>query len=306
MRGPGHIGLVGCGSWGRFILRDLVTLGCEVVVVARSEQSSATAQAGGVTSVVRSIGELPAVDGIVVATPTTTHAAVVEEALEWGVPIFVEKPLSDDPADADRLAAAAPDRLFVMDKWRYHPGVELLGAIARETELGRVIGLRTTRIGWGNPHDVDAIWVLAPHDLAIGLEILGTLPQPRSAVADWADGSAAGLVGVLGEAPWLALEVSARTIDRRREVTLVCEEGVAVLPDGYSDHVRIARGADPTDKTPPEVELRPISTELPLMRELRAFVEHLGGGPPPRSSADEGATIVRVISELRALAGLSR
>jgi predicted dehydrogenase len=301
-----HIGLVGCGSWGKLILRDLVTLGCEVAVVARSERSRANAQEGGATSVVRSIDELPAVGGLVVATPTTTHAAVVEAALEHGVPIFVEKPLADDPADADRIAAAAPDLVFVMDKWRYHPGVELLAVIARERQLGRAIGLRTTRIGWGNPHDVDAIWILAPHDLAIGLEILGSVPPPKRAVADAADGAVSGLVGLLGDAPWHALEVSARTIENRREITLVCEEGIAVLPDGYSDQVLIARGTDPTDKTPPEVERRPIPTEMPLLRELRAFVEHVGGGPPPRSTADEGAAIVRAVSELRALAGLSQ
>ena len=33
------VGLVGCGNWGRHILRDLVSLGCEVPVVARSPES---------------------------------------------------------------------------------------------------------------------------------------------------------------------------------------------------------------------------------------------------------------------------
>jgi predicted dehydrogenase len=304
--GRRQIGLVGCGAWGKYILRDLVALGCDVAVVARSERTSATAREGGAGSVVRSIDELPDVEGIVVATPTGTHAAVVSEALERGVPIFVEKPLTDDPEAADRLAAAAPDRLFVMDKWRYHPGIELLGTVAREGELGRVIGLRTTRNGWGNPHDVDAIWVLAPHDLSIALEILGTLPKPRTAVADAADGTATGLVGVLGDEPWHAVEVSSRAIVRRREITLVCEEGVAALPDAYEDRVQIARATDPHDSTAPEPKARPISTEFPLLRELRAFVEHLDGGPPPRSSAAEGAAIVGVVSELRRLAGLTR
>jgi predicted dehydrogenase len=302
-----RIGLVGCGAWGRHILRDLVELGCEITVVARSEQAKATAESGNAARVVRSIAELPAVDGIVVATPTSTHADVIEELLPLGVPLFVEKPLTDDPDAAERLAAAAPERLFVMDKWRYHPGVELLGKIARNRELGEVVGLRTTRVGWGNPHeDADAIWILAPHDLSIALEILGSLPPAKAALADSIDGVATGLIAMLGEAPWLALEVSSRAIERRRELTLVCSEGVAVLPDGYSEVVRIARAVDPTDTKPPDSEVRPISAELPLLRELRAFVEHVNGGPPPRSSAAEGAAVVRALAELRALAGLPR
>ena len=292
-----HVGLIGCGDWGRLILRDLVALGCEVTVAARSDGTRAVATDGGAARFVTRIGELAGADGIVVATPTTAHAAVTEAALEHGVPVFVEKPLTDDPDDAERLAGAAPDRLFVMDKWRYHPGVELMAEIARDRELGDVVGLRTTRVGWGNPHDVDAVWILAPHDLSIALEVFGFVPAPKSAVALELDGTAEGLVGLLGDRPWHALEVSARSPERRREVTLVCEDGVAVLPGGYSDHVLVATGAEP--------ERRPISTELPLLRELRAFVQHLSGGPPPRSSAREGADIVRAISELRGLAGLS-
>jgi predicted dehydrogenase len=296
---------VGCGKWGRFVLRDLVALGSEVTVAVRSGDGKAAAVQGGATDVVETVDDLTEVEGIVVATPTKTHAQVVDRALEHGVPVFVEKPLTDDLAAADRLAGAAPDRLFVMDKWRYHPGVELLAAVARDGELGRVVGLRTARLGWGNPHDVDAAWVLVAHELAIGLEILGEPPVPRSAVADAVDGYVVALLGLVGHDPWHAFEVSTRSAERRREVRLVCEEGVAVLPDAHSDHVRIFRATDIAETTAPEPELRPISAELPLLRELRAFLEHLEGGPPPRSSAAEGAAAVRAITELRALAGLS-
>jgi predicted dehydrogenase len=300
-----RVGLVGCGAWGRLILRDLLSLGCEVPVFARSEESVARARETGAASVVGSVGDLPEVDGIVVATPTSTHAAVVEEVLDRGVPVYVEKPLTDDADSAERLATLAPERLFVMDKWRYHHGVEALAEIARSGELGSVVGMRTTRVGWGNPHEVDATWILAPHDLSIGLEVLGALPRPRSAIADARDGIATGLVGLLGDSPWLALEISSRAVDNRREVTLVCQEGVAVLGDSYADNVHIARGADPRGRAAPETEMLEISSELPLLRELRAFVEHLEGGPPPKSSAAEGALIVRTITELRTLAGLS-
>jgi predicted dehydrogenase len=299
------IGLIGCGDWGRHILRDLLSLGCEVMVVARGEATVARAADGGAHRISRTVDELPEVDGVVVATPTTTHAEVIRSVLDRGVPIFVEKPLAPDLREAERLAAEAPDRIFVMDKWRYHPGVELMGEIARSGELGRVHGIRTHRLGWGNPHeDVDGVWILAPHDLSIVLEILGEVPPARAAVLERVGRSVAGLSGLLGGDPWVALEVSTSSPVRQRRVTLHCEAGVLILGDGYSDRLEFYRQTAPLDTDVPDPEIREISTEYPLLRELRAFVEHVRGGPPPRSSVHEGAEIVRRITELRALAGI--
>jgi predicted dehydrogenase len=204
------------------------------------------------------------------------------------------------PDSAERLAAAAGERIFVMDKWRYHPGIEALAQIARDGELGPTVGLRTTRVGLGHSHrDVDAVWILAPHDLSIGLEVLGELPPVRAAAAEVIDGEATGLVAVLGERPWLTLDVSTSSDIRRRAIQLICEEGTACLTDGYADRIEVGRGLGEV-RTP-----RPISTELPLLRELRAFVEHLDGGPPPRSGIDDAVEIVRRVEQLHAAAGLA-
>jgi predicted dehydrogenase len=293
-----QIGLAGCGQWGRHILRDLRLLGCDVHVVARSVESRARAEEGGAASIVASVEELPEIGGAVVASSTISHATVAEALLGRGIPVFVEKPLTADVGEAERLAEIEDGRLSVMDKWRYHPGVEALAEIARSGELGGVIGLRSTRISWGHRFDdVDTVWIHAPHDLAIALEILGTVPSARSAVGERIDGSLSGLLAFLGDDPWFAVEISATAAERRREIKLVCEGGVAWLADAYADHVVVApTGVD-------EPERRAISSELPLLRELQAFVEHVDGGPPPRSSAAEGVEVVRRIAELRALAG---
>jgi predicted dehydrogenase len=297
------VALIGCGRWGRHILRDLRALGADVPVVARSEASRARARDGGATAIVGSVAELPRIDGAVVATTTVAHAEAIESLLDRGVPIFTEKPLAPDPDVAGRLAAAADGRLFVMDKWRYHPGVEALAAIARSGELGCVTGLRTLRVSAGNPHDdVDVIWHLAPHDLSIALEVLGSVPPARDAVVEWVAGQPQGLVARLGDDPWLTVDVSATAGEHRREARLICEGGVATLSGGYAEHLAVVRA----DAMGGEPELRPLPDELPLLRELRAFVEHLSGGPPPRSSAAEGAEIVRRLGELRTLAGVPR
>jgi predicted dehydrogenase len=194
-----------------------------------------------------------------------------------------------------------------MHKWRYHPGVELLAELVRSEELGPVVGLRTTRIGWGNPHgDVDGIWMLASHDLSIALEVLGTIPEPRAAVAELVAQTATGLVGLLGDDPWFALEISTSSAVRRREVRLICRDGVATLGDAYADNVVLTTGRVDREPLRRVDEERPVSTELPLLRELRAFLEYLAGGPPPRSSAAEALADVEAIAGLRELAGLPR
>src|SRR5262245_47248432 len=86
-----RVGLVGCGRWGRNILRDLASLGARVVVADPSEPARRAAIAGGALAAVPAADELPEVDGLVVATPASTHAAVIEPLLPRGVPVFVEK-----------------------------------------------------------------------------------------------------------------------------------------------------------------------------------------------------------------------
>lgn len=302
-RGPydaTRVALVGCGRWGRHILRDLLELGSAVIVADPSAEAQGHAAAAGAISSVDDATALPEVAGVVVATPTSTHAVVLDALLARGVPIFCEKPLTADAAAAADLAERGGERLFVMDKWRYHPGIEALRDLARSGELGPVRGLRTTRTGCANPHaDVDAVWILAPHDLSIAIEILGRLPEPRAAVGEQLDGRAVGLLGMLGDDPWVAVDVWAATVAMRREVRLYCRDGLAVLSDAYSSHVQIIRPGAPA-------EHRPIAPELPLRRELHAFLTHLAGGPPPKSGAADGAAIVSTLARLRALAGFDR
>ncbi len=303
LKGGPVVALIGCGRWGHHILRDLQLLGCEVPVVTRSPESRVLAKRCGASSVASRVIDLPAsVDAVVVATPTSTHASVLDEVLALGLPVYTEKPMTCDPESAARLARDASGQLFVMDKWRYHPGVGALSEIARSGELGKVRGLRTTRVQWGGPHeDVDPIWILLPHDLSIALHILGAIPSPRAAMLEGPVDAPLGLIGLLDGEAECVIEVSAGRSEQRRHIELLCEHGVASLGDSDYTAVRIARtGADR------ETETRLVSDELPLLRELRAFVDHVRGGPPPLSNAIDGAAIVEAVASLRVLAGLDQ
>ncbi|MBJ7354278.1 MAG: Gfo/Idh/MocA family oxidoreductase [Thermoleophilaceae bacterium] len=287
------IGLVGVGNWGRLILRDLVALGCDVHVVANTEQSVANAREFGATAIVGSVAELPELDGAVCASIATSHAEVVLALAEATPgPIYCEKPLTADVAQADQLVETLGDRLFVMDKWRYQAGVLGLARLAQNGELGAIQSISLRRVSTGNPHpDVNTIWTHMPHDLSIALEILGEIPPVTQAVGEFVNGKIVGTRAILGESPWVAIEVSDGAPEHHRELRVVGSTGVAILAGGWSEEVIVRRfdGADD--------QVIAAKGELPLLAELRAFIEHVQGGPPPKSSAADGALIVRRIEE---------
>lgn len=292
------IGLVGCGHWGKHILDDLLSLDCTVYTVARSDESRARAKASA--SIVRLTKELPECDGYVVATPTKTHCDTIMELLPRDKPIFVEKPLTADISSLYVLCDAyipKRARVFVMDKWRYHPGVEALAGLAREGALGSILGVSTIRVGWGNGHsDVDPVWHLVPHDMAIFLEILGRIPSHRrNAILGPKRRS---LIATLHSAagPWAHLHMSTVTPETKRAITVVGETACATLGGSYAESIFLC-SADPSK--PPQSRTIPIPTVMPLWRELNAFVQYVRrAGPEPKSSFSDAVTIVNEISAL--------
>src|SRR3989344_2651035 len=301
-----NIGMIGCGNWGKNILRDLVNLHCKVAVVARTNESKKRAKDFSAIKIITSIKEIGKQDGFVVAAPSAKHGEIINKLTDLfpRKPIFTEKPLTTDLKSAEMLVKKSPNTIFVMDKWRYHEGILELARIAKKNILGKVIGLKTTRVGWGNPHkDSDAIWHLLPHDISIEFEIFGKLLKPTQAVADLENGYPTGMIAFLGGTPWQIAEVSARYKDKKRQMILFCKNGIVVLDDAYIDHIRIIT-ADKKNHKPHEKKI-PIDNKLPLHEELDAFIRYIKKiGPPPKSSAKEGMEIVKVISELRSMAGI--
>ena len=290
------IGLVGCGRWGKLIARDLVALGTDVVAVCRDDTTRANAQQAGVDRIVTSVAELGPVDGVVVATQTSAHSDAILEAAALKVPIFTEKPMTNNVEHARMLLETLGDRLFVMDKWRYHHGVLALREVGMSGRLGPIQGVTTSRVGGKLIYDdIDATWALLPHELVIGFEILGSIGLPRSASAVRNGTRIVQMTAKLGDAPWHQLEVSSIGHNFARQIELVCELGQAWIPDPYADHIALREWEWPEN----QIEKIPVSIEMPLLAELAAFVAFVRGqGPPPKSSAAEGLVVVETIDAL--------
>jgi predicted dehydrogenase len=297
------IGLAGAGRWGALILRDLVGLGAVVHVADPDADARKAAIHQGADSACPGVGGWPPIDGVVVATPATTHADVIDTVSRLGVPVFCEKPLTTDAAAARRLADELGGRLHLLHTWRYHPGIALLGELARSGALGTVHGVRSYRTNWTSPRtDTDATWTLLPHDLSIAIEILGEIPPPAAATIEVIDTRVASIFATFGEisGPWLVVDASTRFADKRREVRVHGSEGVAVLAGLDVDHIEVARGHE----LEPLIERIEFDPTPPVRRQLEAVLDHLRGGPAPKSDAAEGAAVVEAIAAVRVLAGV--
>ncbi len=307
-----EIALVGCGKWGQNILRDLVSLDVDVTVVARSQESINRAREFGAKAIVKSINDLSEnISGAVVSVTTINHYRVITQLLEKfsSIPIFCEKPVTVSSVEIKDLLSLAPDRIFVMDKWRYHQGILVLAEIAKSKKLGRVRAIKMKRCGWGYGHknDVDPVWILMPHDLSIVLEILGEIPTPVSARFEKIGKLITGMSAFLGTDPTVNIEVSIACPKNVREFTLVCDDGVAVLRDSYEDHVSLFRFDQnyPETDVPVEEKIKFVN-DMPLLAELRAFLDHIDGKQGLKSNLLEGYKIVKAIEDLRGLSGEKR
>jgi predicted dehydrogenase len=183
----------------------------------------------------------------------------------------------------------------------------MLRDLARSGELGPVLGIKSVRVQWGCPHDdVDAAWILLPHDLTIALEIFGFLPEPVHAVAE---SDAEGLIGLsasLAGPSWLECEIGTRSPVHQRRIELRCRDGVAILADSYDKHLSVLRSDQGARHLgPPAWEQRPFVERMPLLDELSVFAAYAAGtGPAPKSPASEGLLVVETIARLRRMAGL--
>jgi predicted dehydrogenase len=296
-----RIGLVGCGRWGRLILRDLLSLGASVQVTCRSDATAADALRAGASAAGAALPDPDRADAYVVATPTATHAEVLEALVGRGRPVFVEKPMTADVASARRLAKAAPATLFVMDKWRYHPAIAAMARLASEGEVGDILAIRTSRWQWSSPHrDVGPLWILAPHDLAICRHVLGRIPPLRQAFAAAPGRPDLGVTAVLEDAgARVTLDIGAAAPEHRRRCLVIGTKASLELTDAYDDRLLVRRGG-PGDAAA-VAEVLPVGSEMPLLAELTAFLAYVRGeGPPPLSSAQDGLLVVTRLAEIDA------
>ena len=186
-----RFGVIGYGYWGPNVVRNLDQLeGSKVVAV--SDKSSAAlkrvAKAYPHVTVSADSADVissPDIDAIAVVTPVWTHYELAKAALENGKHVFVEKPFTSNAAQAEELinlAARKNLKIMVDHTFLFTGAVKKIGQLLDDGTLGKIYYYDSTRVNLGLfQHDINVIWDLATHDLAIIDHLIKEAPEAISA-----------------------------------------------------------------------------------------------------------------------------
>jgi predicted dehydrogenase len=255
-------------------------------------------------------------DAVVLATPVPTHAALAETVLQAGKHCFVEKPLAQTVADAERAVAAAcaADRvLMVGHLLEYHPGVVKLKQLADSGELGEIRYLYSNRLNLGKLRaDENALWSLGAHDISVVLLLAGEEPCEVEAHGEsyLRDGVEDVVFAFLRFPSGLAAHLHLSWLDphKERRFTVVgarrmatfddmeLERKVTVYDKGFDQHASsygeyITRSGD--------IWSPRVSNREPLRLECEHFVECIREGRAPLSDGGSGLRVVGVLEALQ-------
>jgi predicted dehydrogenase len=317
---PIRAAVVGLGYWGPNLVRNLHELpGAEVAAVcdARPDRLASIRDR---YPAIRGVQDLDAVledrdiDAVVLATPVSTHYQLADRALHAGKHVFVEKPLAASGTEAAALLETAAQRGLVLmpgHTFLYSPPVDTIRALIESGELGDIYFVSSSRVNLGlHQADVSVVWDLGPHDFSILRYWLGETPARVSAMSrgcilpnvpdvtfvnmEYPSGAVAHV-----ELSWLAPS-------KLRRTTVVGSRKMAVYDDTSNEPVRLFDSGVmvPDPETFGEYRLTyrtgdivspHVAAAEPLSLEMADFCEAIRSGSTPRSSAELGVEVVRII-----------
>lgn len=186
------IGIVGMGYWGPNLYRNfdsskdfLVKYICDRDLKILKKISISNEFTSKVNNYKKIINDSD-IQAVVIATPVSTHYSLAKECLEAGKHVFVEKPLADSSKKCQNLINIAKKNsltIFVDHTFLYTSAVNKMKEIASKKDFGNLLYYDSTRINLGLiQNDINVMWDLAVHDLAILNFIENRKPKMVSAV----------------------------------------------------------------------------------------------------------------------------
>ena len=304
---PLHVGVIGVGHIGKLHARVYSELApSDVKLAAIFDTDADAAREVAHQYGARLAGSLEEfvnlVEAATVATPTPTHFPLAKMLLERGKHLLVEKPITENTADARTLSELAQQKGCVLQVGhieRFNPAFGALEALLtrpkfieahrlspypmRSTEIGVVLDLMI--------HDLEIILHLVRSPLAsvdaVGVPVLSRGEDIANARLRFADGCVANVTA------------SRISPEKMRKIRVFQEDAYLSLDYQNQSGEVFRRG--PAGIVRENVE---IEKDEPLKRELRSFIECARAGLQPTVGGQQAAAALEVAIEItRQIAG---
>ncbi len=308
-----RIAVVGCGHWGKNLIRNFYELGA-LYAVCDKDCSRAQELASQYDCTALSEEEVlrdPSIDALVIATGAYSHEYFSQAALQAGKHIYLEKPMALSVRTASTLVSLANKYnriLMVGHILNYHPAFVALKE--HLSELGPLKHMYANRLGLGRFRDHEGIlWDLSCHDVSLILALAQTMPTHIHAVGQaylTPDKPASALL-TLSFSSGLTAHVHASWLSPFKEQKLVVigERGIAVFDDRkpwaeklqISTHCLTWKEGHPHANNAIQTRTIPLPESEPLKAECLHFLTCIKTGKDPLTSGQEGVRVIEVLEK---------
>lgn len=300
------VAVVGCGIWGRNIVRNFYNLGAlHSVCDLDKENLSMINELYPEIHTTSDFNELlinPEVKAMCIVTPSHTHFKIVKQALLSGKHVYVEKPISTSANEAKELKELAEKmnvKLLVGHLLLYHPAVNRLKMLVAEGHLGKIKYVQSDRLNINYfKNDRSVMWDLAPHDVSMIAHITGKAPlrvlnavgvaSEFENICDITHLTIEFEDGVIGH-------VSDSWIHPQKRVTLLVrgEKATAILDDTIQEGK--LKVYDNKKGSQNDIEVFDYLEIEPLKLECQHFLNCIENDKTPRSDGENGYMIVKIL-----------
>jgi UDP-2-acetamido-3-amino-2,3-dideoxy-glucuronate N-acetyltransferase len=308
-----NIAVVGCGIWGKNLVRNFSELGalysiCDLnTEIANKYANQYNVKNSTFTEIIND----PNVKGVVLTVPAQLHSSMAVEAMNKGKHVFVEKPLAMNEIQAElMIATAEKNRVYLMvgHLLQYHPIFKTIKKLVNAGEIGELNYIYSNRLSFGRvrTHE-DIIWSFAPHDVSMILSLAGQNPEFVSAKStsilqkNHADTATIHMEFKSG----LKSHIFVSWISPFKEVKLIVfgKSAILIFDDTKPWNKKLA--LYPYLVTSPrelmhikqyDVKYLEISEEEPLKSECQYFMDVVEKDIRPLTDGTEGLNVLKVLS----------
>ena len=307
-----NIAVVGCGHWGKNLVRNFSELGALVAVCDPNDELAKTyAKEHNVGNLsFAAILANPAIEGVVLAVPAPLHASMAIEVMNARKHVYVEKPLAMNRIEAEAMIASAKKngvQLMVGHLLQYHPVFMAVRELVESGELGALSYVYSNRLSFGKVRsEEDVIWSFAPHDISMILSLTGQEPEvvrtESSCILQPDIADTATVHMEFKSAIKAHVSVSWLHPFKEQKLVVVGQGGMAVFDDTkpwneklalYRHVVHATDGLPSLEKA--EVEYLEISQSEPLRNECQHFLDVVSGNIVPLTDGVEGLRVLNVL-----------